>query len=175
MDLATHQRVLLGLIRSSTLELGRDADAYFRRVAASDDLKEARGNIFLWRVYVLERTCVLSVGLLRQRGRLDAALDAFIRVTNISPFRELQPLAFLDFLSADLDALVASVAQFELALMKARAGDPGVRVVRWNREPRGILKALAENSPIDAGCRDGAYVTRISPDLPYLFDVQPLL
>jgi hypothetical protein len=171
MDLATHQRVLLGLIRS-THEVGPADDQYFRRVAASEDLKEARGNIFLWRVYVLERTCVLTVALLRQRRRLDAALQEFIRLRNISPFRELQPLAFLEFLAGDADALVVSVSQFELALMKVREGDSSSYVVQWSQEPRRILKALAENASIDDELRDGACVTRISRDLPYLFDVE---
>ena len=170
MDLATHQRVLLGLIRS-THEVGAADDAYFHEVAASEDLKEARGNIFLWRVYVLERTCVLTVALLRQCARFDAALQEFVRIRNVSPFRELQPLAFLEFLAEDADALVVSVSQFELALMKAREGDASSRVVQWSQDPRRILKALAENAPIDTELRDGAYVTRISPDLRYLFDV----
>ncbi len=174
MDLATHQRALLGLIRS-THEVDAAADAYFHRVAASEDLKEARGNIFLWRVYVLERTCVLTVALLRQRRRLDAALQEFIRMRNISPFRELQPLAFLEFLADDADALVVSVSQFELGLTKVREGDSSSRVVHWRQEPRRILKALAENAPIDAESCDGTYLTRLSRDLPYLFDVEPVL
>jgi hypothetical protein len=173
MDLATHQRVLLGLIRS-THEVGPDDDAYLHRVAASEDLKEARSNIFLWRVYVLERTCVLTVALLRQRRRFEAALQDFVRLTNISPFRELQPLAFLEFLADDADALIVSVSQFELALMKTREGDSSSREVYWCHEPSRILMALAENAPIDAVLRDGAYVTRISYDLPHLFDVKPM-
>ena len=173
MDLASHQRVLLGLIRS-THGVGPDDDAYFHRVADSPDLKEARGNIFLWRVYVLERTCVLTVALLRQQGRFDTALQQFMRLANISPFRELQPLAFLQSMADDADALVVSVSQFELALMKAREGDSSSRVVYWCHDPGPILKALAENEPVDRALRDGAYVTRISHDLPYLFELEPM-
>jgi hypothetical protein len=123
-------------------------------------------------VYVLERTCVLTVALLRQRGRFDAALQEFVRIRNISPFRELQPRAFLEFLADETDGLVVSVSQFELALMRAREGDSSSRVVRWSQDPRRILKALGENAPIGAELDDGAYVTRISPDLPHLFDIE---
>jgi len=55
MDLANHQRILLGLLRTS-YQPGRDDAPYYHRVAASPDLREARGNIYLWRVWVLERT-----------------------------------------------------------------------------------------------------------------------
>src|SRR5947208_7270731 len=66
MDLANHQRILLGLIRSN-YQVRPDDDAYFHSVSQSRDLEEARGNIFPWRVYVLERTCVLTFTLLKQR------------------------------------------------------------------------------------------------------------
>ena len=71
---------------------------------------------------MLERTCALTVNLLRRRGLLGEALDAFIANENISPFRETQAPAFLESLSVHPDQLVACVAQFELALMKVRAG-----------------------------------------------------
>src|ERR1044072_176035 len=142
MELANHQRILLGLIRSN-YEVGPDDDSYFHKVSQSRDLEEARGNIFLWRVYVLERACVLTFTLLKQRNLLKPALDAFITQNNISPFRETQPPDFLEALSAHEDALVASVAQFELALWKARQGDPATYTVSWSVEPHIILNNLA--------------------------------
>ncbi|UUZ49255.1 hypothetical protein LP420_02215 [Massilia sp. B-10] len=42
MDLASHQRILLGLIRSN-YEVGRDDDDYFQLVARSPDLEESAG------------------------------------------------------------------------------------------------------------------------------------
>jgi hypothetical protein len=171
MDLAAHQRILLGLLRSS-YQVSEDDDEYFHRVANSKDLQEARGNIYLWRVYVLERTCVLTVALLRQRRGLAPALQAFIQRHNISPFREFQPLAFLASLANHPDHLVASVSQFELALMKAREGDPACRVVSWQVEPSGVLKSLAQDAPLDPEPPSGAYVTRICRDLPFLFEIE---
>lgn len=171
MDLATHQRILLGLVRSS-YQVRADDDDYFHRVAASKDLVEARGNIFLWRVFVLERTCVLTVALLRQRQRLAPVLRAFIRGHNISPFREFQPPAFLASLADDPDHLVASVSQFELAMMKVREGDSASHEVSWQVEPHGVLMGLAEGTKLDAKPTVGAYTTRISRALPFLFEIE---
>lgn len=170
MDLAAHQRILLGLVRSN-YQVGAADDAYFHHVARSPDLEEARGNIFLWRVYVLERTCVLTVALLRQRQALAPLLQAFIRQHNISPFREFQPPAFLASLADHPDHLVVSVSQFELALMKVREGDRGSHVVRWQVEPHGVLKSLAEDAPVHAPPA-GAYIARIRHDLPFLFEIE---
>jgi hypothetical protein len=170
MDLASHQRILLGLIRSN-YEVGRDDEDYFQLVARSPDLEEARGNIFLWRVYVLERTCVLTVALLRQRALLEPALQAFIQSRNVSPFREYQPLLFLESLAPHPDPLVVSVSQFELALMKVREGDAGSYSVPWQVDPRVVLHCLAQDSPVDGTLSAGRYITRLSGALPRMFEI----
>jgi hypothetical protein len=84
MDLADHQRKLLGLFRS-TYQVRADDDSYIRGVAQSKDLEEARRNVFLWRIYVLERTCVLTFTLLKRRNLLKKTLNTFITRHNISP------------------------------------------------------------------------------------------
>ncbi len=173
MDLATHQRILLGLVRSS-YEVQADDDDYFHRVANSRDLEEARGNIFFWRVYVVERTCVLTVALLRRLQQLEPALQAFIRRHNISPFREFQPPAFLASLADHPDHLVASVSQFELALMRVRDGDPTCHIVAWQIEPHEVLMSLAQGAQSNTEPPTGAYTTRISRDLPFLFEIEPV-
>ena len=171
MDLANHQRILLGLIRSN-YQVRPDDDAYLHRVSQSKDLAEARGNIFLWRVYVLERACVLTFTLLKQLNLLKQELDAFIRQHNISPFRETQPPDFLEALSSHDDPLIASVAQFELSLWKVRQGDPGSYTVAWTVEPHTILNNLAKNIPIETESLPvGDYQILISRDLPSLFQI----
>ncbi len=170
MDLANHQRILLGLMRASYQPGAADAP-YYHRVAASIDLQEARGNVYLWRVFVLERTCVLTVALLRGRGLLEAALQDFIRQQNISPFREYQPLAFLAHLAGHGDPLVVSVSQFELALMKVRAGDPDRYVVDWDCDPAPILHALAQDTALPTQAATEAHRTTIAGGLPHLFEI----
>jgi len=170
MDLPAHQRILLGLVRSN-YHPGADDDQYFHRVAYSKDLEEARGNILYWRVYVLERTCVLTVALLRRRQELEPALKEFIQKQNISPFRELQPLSFLASLATHPDHIVASVSQFELALMRVRSGDTGCYVVPWQVEPQGVLMSLAQGTQLNSKPAVGAYTTRISSDLQFGFEI----
>ncbi|MFL6658681.1 MAG: hypothetical protein ACJ8GW_11450 [Massilia sp.] len=171
MDLAAHQRILLGLLRAN-YQVRSEDDDYFRQVAQSPDLAEARGNIYLWRVYVLERTCVLTVALLRQQGRFEAALQDFIGSHNVSPFREYQPLAFLDSLADDADDLLVSVSRFELALMQVREGNQDTHVVYWQHDPRTVLHSLAQDQPCMLDDSEGRYITRISHTLPHLFTVE---
>ena len=170
MDLAAHQRKLLGLFRC-TYQARADDDAYIQKVAQSKDLEEARRNIFLWRIYVLERTCILTFTLLKRRNLLEETLSAFIMQNNISPFRETQAPAFLESLSGHHDSLIASVAQFELALMKVRHGDPGSYAVPWNVEPHVILNSLARDIPLEAKPREGPYQILVSRDLPSRFQI----
>jgi hypothetical protein len=173
VDLANHQRILLGLMRA-TYEPGAADAPYYHRVAASVDLREARGNVHLWRIYVLERTCVLTVELLRQGALLDEALQAFIREQNISPFREYQPLAFLDFLAGHEDPLVVSVSQFELALMKVREGDPCHYIVDWSYDPAPILHALAQGAALPDTAPPDLHRIEVGADLPHLFEINRL-
>jgi hypothetical protein len=170
MELAAHQRKLLGLLRS-TYAGSTDDDAYIRRVAQSKDLAEAQRNIFLWRIYVLERTSALTFTLLKQRLLLEETLRAFIARHNISPFRETQAPAFLEALSGHPDSLIASVAQFELALLRVKQGDPCSYVVDWYVEPYAILNCLARDIPLKDRAPEGAYQTLVSRDLPHQFEI----
>lgn len=170
MNLATHQRKLLSLFRCS-YEASAGDDAYIQKVSQSKDLDEARRNIFLWRIYVLERTCFLTFNLLKQRHLLEETLSAFIRQHNISPFRETQAPGFLEMLSGHSDSLVVSVAQFELALTKVRLGDPGSYAIPWNVEPHGILLNLAKGIPVEDEPQKGSYQILVSRDLPSRFQI----
>ena len=69
---------------------------------------------------------------------------------NISPFRETQTPAFLEAMSDHPEPLVASVAQFELALRRVKQGDPGRYVISWSHgDPLPILNALAKDTPFE--------------------------
>jgi len=121
---------------------------------------------------VLERACVLTFTLLKQRDLLKQELDAFIRQHNISPFRETQPPDFLEALTSHDDPLIACVAQFELLLWKVRQGDPLSYRVSWAIEPHTILNNLATDTPIDEeSVPRGDYQILISRDLPFLFHI----
>ncbi|HXP70760.1 MAG TPA: hypothetical protein VOA88_15870 [Candidatus Dormibacteraeota bacterium] len=170
MDLATQQRKLLRLFRG-TYRLFSDDDNYISRVAQSNHLQEGRRNILLWRIYVLERTCALTVTLLRQRNILEETVSAFIEENNISPFRETQALAFLDVLGRHNDHLIASVAQFELALIKVKQGDSCSYLVSWSVDPSVILYSLARNIPLEDEVQEAPYQVLISRDIPWMFQI----
>lgn len=170
MDLATQQRKLLGLLKS-TYQVNADDDEYIQRVAQSKHLQEAQTNIFLWRVYVLERTCALTFRLLKRLNLLQEAIGAFIMEHNISPFRETQAPAFLESLSNHSDRLIASVSQFELALLRVRQGDPGCYVVPCTVEPYEVLYSLANDIPLQEKAPEGAYKIVVSRDFPFEFVV----
>ena len=169
MDLATHERNLLNLIRHNRLV--DEDDPYLQRVARSAYLQEARRNVFLWRIYVLERTCPLTFALLRNRGLLADAVRGFIAQHNISPFRETQAPAFLASLAEHRDGLVALVARFERALLLVRQGDPDVHEFDWPVEPLSVLHRLARREPV-GDVAEGAYRIVVSGELPNGFQIR---
>jgi hypothetical protein len=170
MNLARQQRMLLSLLRGS-YNAGPGDDPYILKVARSRDLAEARRNVLMWRVYVLERTCALTFALLKQRDLLDEALTEFIKRHNISPFRETQGPMFLEALREHPDPLVASVSQFELALMRVRQGDSGSYVIPWTVEPSTVLHKLARSLPLSQNLHEGTYQIRVSRDLAHQFEI----
>jgi len=170
MHLAEHQRKLLGLFRS-TYQVRSDDDAYIRTVARSKDLQEGRRNIFLWRVYVLERTCALTFALLKRRNLLEETVEAFITRHNISPFRETQSPAFLEGLTGHTDRLVACVAQFELALLKIRQGNRCSYLIPWHVEPHAVLNCLARDLALYDEVPGGDYRILVSRDIPGYFRI----
>jgi hypothetical protein len=70
------------------------------------------------------------------------------------------------------DPLVAGVARFEAALIRAARGDATVSVIHWDRDPAEVVASLVEGRPV-ADAPTGAYRTRVSADLPQLFVVEP--
>jgi hypothetical protein len=172
-DLARHQRTLLALMRSAAPPEPED-DPYFHRVATSADLAEARRNVLLWRVYVLERSCVLTVALLRRRRTLGVTLQEFIASHNLSPFREFQPRDFLSWLSASGDPLLAALASFEIAFTAIREGDTTAHEVAWPVDPHTVLDALTLGKPLAEPLVQEAWIARLDHALPGSFLLQPV-
>jgi hypothetical protein len=173
MDLATQQRKLLGLFRS-TYEVTSDDDAYIREVARSRDLAEGKKNIALWRVWVFERTCALTVNLLRRQNILNKLVEDFIASENISPYRETQAPAFLEWLAKSEDDLVASVAAFELALIRVREGDQHTYKISWKVEPSYVLHCLAKDGPFETEMIAGQYESIVASSIPGHFSIRKI-
>jgi hypothetical protein len=173
MDLASLQRHLLALIKSGPGPEGSGgADPYIRGVACSPQLEVVREIVFRWRLYDVRRACVLTARLLARRGWLDGAVGAFIRERRLSPFVEELGVAFLEAMGSDDDLLVATVARFELALLKVKRGDPGEYLVDWRQDPYAVLTDLLDGTGAGQGAKPGVYRTVISGEYPDLFIVQ---
>lgn len=170
MELATLQRQLLGLIKFN-YQPSDDDDPYIRAVAQSEHLEVLREIVIWWRAYGLQRYCPLTSTLLKRRQLFDDAVRLFISKCDISPFIEKLGPTFLEEMSDYEDSLVASMAQFELALIKVKKGDPSEYLVAWQYEPYTLLNALLNDSPLDLESAAGQYQTIISHDLPQTFQV----
>jgi hypothetical protein len=170
MTLAAQQRKLLGLLRSD-LDGTADDDAYIQVVAASADLREARRNILMRRVYVLQRMSPLTFTFLKSSGELGAVVEAFIRDRNISPFRESQAPDFLDMLSGHPD-LLGAIARFELAILRVREGASGPFIFSWKVDPHRVLYALATQQPLAADVTAGEWRIVVSAQECGLFRIE---
>ncbi len=169
-DLATLQRGLLGLIKG-THHVTEADEPYLQVVAHSDELALVREIATWWRAFSLERYCVLTVALLKRRGIFDEAVSTFIREHTISPFIETLSRAFLRALSTHADGLVATVAQFELALIQVKHGDPTHYTIEWAYEPYTVLQGLLTGASWEEARAQGRYCTMVSRDYPKLFEV----
>ena len=154
MNLARMQRNLAALIRGETVAEG---DAYTAAAAASGGLHATRQIIASWRELMLRRTCLLTVALLEQRGRLDAAL-ADLAGRHLPAYGEAAASAFLDQFAGDADSLLAAVARFELAAIEVRYGEGDIRIsIDWPNPPDEVIDRLMLGRPIDAALPAGEY------------------
>jgi hypothetical protein len=164
MDLAAHQRQMLQLLQFSFANL-ECSDAYVQRLAGSEDLAIVREIILWWRLFDLETYCALTTSILKQRGNFECELRAFLGRTQFTRLRDKLRAAFLTAMSIHSDDLVASVARFELALIKVKEGDQDQYQVDWGCDPRPVIKSLLKRQPLPES-QPGAYRTLISHDAP---------
>ncbi len=171
-DLAHHQRAMLKLMRGGQLGPS-EGDPHLHQVAASRHLAEARRVVLLWRVHMLEQGCALTMALLRSRRTLGPTLQEFVDNHNLSPFRESQAHAFLEWLSASDDLLLRAVSGFEKTLVAVRNGDASMHEVAWPVDPHPVLQALARGEPVDEPLPQVAWIARVHHALPGGFVLMP--
>jgi hypothetical protein len=170
VDLATLQRQLLGLIKSSHVPAPED-HPYIHEVAGSDRLALVQEVIAWWRQVGLGRYCVLTSTLLRRRGRFEETVRWFVLSHPLSPFIEELAPAFLEALGTHDDPLVAAVARFEGALHRVKRGDRTRHTVDWQADPDEVLHALLNGLPLDEETWRGGYRTVVSHELPGQYEV----
>lgn len=172
MDLETLQTHLLSLIKSK--EYTGEDEPYLHLVQHSQHLKIMRSIIFQWKAFEIQQYCVFTTALLKRKGLFDEAIQNFIEKTRISPFIERSGFLFLEEISNHSDTLIASLAQFERALLSIKQGDGTTYVIEWDLNPYALLKALLDNAPFEGLYAIGSYRTILSKDLPGLFQVLSL-
>lgn len=173
MKLAALQRELLALIKLSH-KPAADADPYILLVASSKHLEMVQEIITWWRAFGLERYCVLTSTLLKRLGIFEDAVRGFIATHTLSPFIQKLGPSFLDAMSNCDISLVASVAQFEHALIKAKLGDSSVYTISWDYEPTQVINSLLESTALDVRSIAHRYETIVSRDFAELFQVLPI-
>jgi hypothetical protein len=174
MSLVTQQRDLLRLLQGddpAAVPAVAD-DPYLAAVAGTEALDIVREIGLWWREFGVEQWCALTSALLKQRGTFSETVARFSVIEGLSRYIEEVGVRFLAAMGDHPDPLVAGVARFEAALIRAARGDATVSVIHWDRDPAEVVASLVEGRPV-ADAPTGAYRTRVSADLPQLFVVEP--
>jgi hypothetical protein len=164
MDLATHQRHMANLLQFSPAGAASNDD-YVQRLAGSPGLALVREIILWWRLFDLETYCALTSAMLKERGIFEEEVRAFLCQTQFSRLRDKLRAAFLADMSGHRDRLVAAVAQFELALIKVKDGDPAEYRVDWDCDPRPVIKSLLGRQALPE-LKAGPHRTLVSGNVP---------
>src|ERR1700693_6159229 len=112
--LAQLQDSMLRLIKARPVNT---KDSYLELVEGSGELAAIREIAIWWRTYHLERACLHTARLMKRLGLFSQAVATFCASTAASPFAEEIGRQFVAAMSGHADPLVASMAQFEAALL----------------------------------------------------------
>ncbi|HEY2828874.1 MAG TPA: DUF692 family protein [Thermoanaerobaculia bacterium] len=160
MTLAEQQRAMRDLIRGT----GIADDPYIVAASESVGLQVTRDTIRGWQRFRLSRNCRLTTALLRTRGTYEEILGS---TECNSPYIEELSSAFLRAACAYGDPLLASVASFERALLRA---DDAEETIAWPCDPYTILGALLQGAEI-LEVAEQPHQTIVSKRIPGLFRV----
>jgi len=172
MDLATLQKKMLGLIKYQT-PAATDDHAYVRQMAESDWLDITRETADYWISMRLQLYCGLTVSLMGKLGRFKEAQREFIRTRTLSPYIHRLGVSFLEFAAGHEHPFIAAMARFELALIRAKKGEPGEFVIPWPVNPYQVLQAALGKGELPAIENGPGWRTIVSKDEPKHFRVEP--
>jgi hypothetical protein len=173
MNLATLQGKLLGLIRS-TYQVAPDDDPYIKAVADSEHLRMVQDVVLWWRAFGISRFAVLTTAVLKGQERFDEAVRAFVRGRSVSPFVEELGPDFLEEMAAHTYSLVASIARFELALIRVKKGDPARYDIEWTYDPNRVLEHAVHGRPFDREASRGRFRVVVAREIPDMFRILTL-
>jgi hypothetical protein len=161
--LAQLQDSMLRLIKARPINT---RDSYLELVEGSGELAAIREIAIWWRTYHLERTCVHTARLMRRLGLFGQAVAKFYASTAASPFAEEAGRQFAAAMSGHADPLVASMAQFEAALLNVRAGSACRYGIEWDRNPNDVFRALEQGGELPASEGMPCYFVEVAANIP---------
>lgn len=161
--LAQLQDGMLRLIKARPINT---KDSYLELVEGSGELAAIREIAIWWRTYHLERTCVHTARLMRRLGLFGQAVAEFYAGAPAAPFAEEVGRQFVAAMSGHADPLVASMAQFEAALLKVRAGGAGRYGIEWDRNPNDVFRALERGGELPASEGMPCYFVEVAANIP---------
>jgi hypothetical protein len=164
--LAEYQRSIRDLLKNRAT--GETRDPHLEEVARLPELVLLRDIAVWWREMAVDANCVWTAGLLRKYGIFHPLVESFYCNANVSPYVELASEQFLARLSGHDDPLIASLAQFELAVMKVRQGDTQEHRIAWDRNPDEVFVCLKSASDVPPTDPDWSYITYVSQQIPDL-------
>jgi hypothetical protein len=162
-DLGQLQDNMLRLIKARPINT---KDSYLELVEGSGELAAIREIAIWWRTYHLERTCVHTARLMRRLGLFGQAVAEFYASSAASPFAEEIGRQFVAAMSGHANPLVASMARFEAALLKVRAGDAGRYGIEWDRNPNDVFRALEQGGELPASEEMSCYYLEVAATIP---------
>jgi hypothetical protein len=157
-SLERQQRGLLAIIKHRPVDL--EADPWLARVEGSREAALLSAIALWWRRFQIESQCRYTSRLLKRLGCYETEVQRYFETNATSPFIEKMTAAFLHSLSKHPDALVASVASFELACLN-RDDSAHRSPIIFDRNPALTLRALDERTNLPFA----------EPDYYYLLDL----
>lgn len=169
MRLEDFQQNILNLLKDRPLST--ENHTYFNELKGSQPYQLTHDAIIYWRASQLSRICVLTTRYLTAKGQLEQVILDMYREQSLSNFAEEICFFFLHKLKHSDDAVLASVAAFELAHIGRRFKREVPLVVHWVFEPTPILQALMKNDFSDECLITGKYVTNVPADPSQSFEL----
>lgn len=163
------------MVRGNAIAEPQD-DAYLQMISGSPQLQLVREIALWWRAKGLEEYCVLTTRLLKRLGAFDRLVAGFFGQFGAFPYVEEQAYRFLEFAGEDrtdlkIPPLIASVAAFELALLRVKRGSVERYEVHWPCDPAPVIAALVNDEPLNLESSAGDFTTIISSTLPDCFEI----
>ena len=164
--LAEYQRSIRDLLKKRAISTAHDP--HLSEIAQSRELSLLRDIAVWWREMAVNENCAWTTGLLRKCGIFHQTVESFYCSENVSSYVERASEQFLALLSGHGDPLIASLAQFELAVFRVRQGDPQEYCIVWDRNPDDLFASLKSGGDLPPPEAEWRYHTRVSRQIPDL-------